>query len=387
MYIRRELFAAIQGKLLQKKIVVLFGARQTGKTTFIRSLLKEISGKKLRINADDKMYADVLSSRDLQQLRGLVEGYDVLFIDEAQRISEIGLNLKLLHDEIPELKIIVTGSSSFDLSGKINEPLTGRKHIFQMFPLSMQEMLSMGNRFELHQRLNEFLIYGMYPEVCMLTNINDKTDSLYEIGNSYLLKDVTELQNLKHETKLRHLLQLLAYQIGSEVSINELSKRLQISRDAVNNYLSLLEKAFVIFRLSGYSRNLRKEVTKMDKYYFYDNGIRNMLIDNFKRLDFRNDIGQLWENFIVAERKKYLANHNIRCSAYFWRTYTGAELDYIEEGNESLKAWEIKFSKKTNRPHQSFIQAYPDATTHYVTKGNYWEFISRLHINSLKDND
>ncbi|MDA3910435.1 MAG: ATP-binding protein [Bacteroidales bacterium] len=376
MYVKRKLASSIKRKLSQNKLVVLFGARQTGKTTFIRSLMSDLKGRKLRVNADEKMYAEVLSSRNLQQLKGLVEGYDILFIDEAQRIPEIGLNLKLLHDEIPELKVIVTGSSSFDLSGKINEPLTGRKQIYQMFPLSMQEMLYTGNRFELNQRLNEFLIYGMYPEVCMLTNISDKADALYEIGDSYLLKDVTELQNLKHETKLRHLLQLLAYQIGSEVSVNELSKRLQISRDAVNNYLSLLEKAFVIFRLGGYSRNLRKEVTKMDKYYFYDNGIRNMLIDNLKVLDFRNDIGQLWENFIVSERKKYLSNSNIRSSPYFWRIYTGAELDYIEEGNETLKAWEIKYSKKTKRPHQSFIQAYPNAKTYYVTKDNYWEFIS-----------
>jgi len=376
MYIKRKLHAAIKSKLSQNKVVVLFGARQTGKTTFIRSLLADLNGRKLRVNADQKTYADVLSSRNLQQLRGLVDGYNYLFIDEAQRISEIGLNLKLLHDEIPQLKIIVTGSSSFDLSGKINETLTGRKQIYQMFALSMEEMLATGNRFELNQRLDEFLIYGMYPEVCMLNNLNDKTDALYEIGNSYLLKDVTELQNLKHETKLRHLLQLLAYQIGSEVSVQELSKRLQISRDAVNNYLSLLEKSFVIFRLGGYSRNLRKEVTKMDKYYFYDNGIRNMLIDNLKVLDFRNDIGQLWENFIVSERKKYLYNNGIRCSSYFWRTYTGAELDYIEEGGDTLKAWEIKYNKKTNRPHQSFVKAYPNATTHYVTRDNYWEFIS-----------
>ncbi len=377
MYIRRKLSDAIKRKLSQNKIVVLFGARQTGKTTFIRSLLSEISGKKLRVNADDRMYADVLSSRNLSQLKGLVEGYDLLFIDEAQRVPEIGLNLKLLHDEIPQLKIVVTGSSSFDLSGKINEPLTGRKQIYQMHPFSMEEMLETGNRFELDRRLDEFLIYGMYPEVTTLTNISDKQDALYEIGNSYLLKDITELQNLKHETKLRHLLQLIAYQIGSEVSINELSKRLQISRDAVNNYLSLLEKAFVIFRLGGFSRNLRKEVTKMDKYYFYDNGIRNMLIDNMKVLDYRNDIGQLWENFIVAERKKYLTNNNIKRSSYFWRTYTGAELDYIEVGDNAINAWEIKYNKKTKRPHQSFVQAYPEAKTSYVNKTNYWEFVSQ----------
>lgn len=376
MYIPRKIQNSIHNYLDKNKIVVLYGARQTGKTTLVNQILNDVDEKVLRINADQKIYVDLLSSRDLMQIKGLVDGYDVLFIDEAQRIPEIGINLKIIHDEIPGLKVIVTGSSSLHLAGKIQEPLTGRKRVFHLFPFTLQELEIKHNRFELERQLENFMIYGQYPEVMTTTNINEKENLLYEIGNSYLFKDVTDLQNLKHENKLRELLMLLAFQIGSEVSINELSKKLSISRDAVTNYIHLLEHAFIIFRLSGFSRNLRKEVTKMDKFYFYDNGIRNMIIENYKPINKRNDVGQLWENFIISERYKYLKNNNIHCNSYFWRTYTGSELDYLEENAGELNGWEFKFNKKTFKVPQAFLANYENAKASLVNKHNLWNFVS-----------
>jgi len=283
--IKRAIEQQVLDEILGKhKVIIIYGARQVGKTTMVNSVLSTITCKKLLINADEKKYGEVLSSRDFRQLYGLVQGYDLLFIDEAQRISDIGINLKILHDQLPELKIIVTGSSSFDLANKITEPLTGRILVHNLYPISFYELGKMHTPFELSERVPEALIYGTYPEVFSISNITTKKRYLEQLTQSYLYKDIFELADVRNSLKIQKLLKLLAYQIGSEVSLAELGKTLEMSKDTVARYIDLLEKSFVIFRLSGLHRNLRKEVSKMDKIYFYDLGIRNIVIDNLNSL-------------------------------------------------------------------------------------------------------
>ncbi len=376
MKIKRKLSDNIIHKLLNtNKIAVIYGARQTGKTTLAKDIIKETGLKTLSINADKEEYIDILSSKNLTKLSSLTHGYELLFIDEAQRIPEIGLNLKILIDEIPNLRILVTGSSSLDIASKISEPLTGRKQIYTLFPLSVQETSLNKNYFEINQELEESMIFGMYPEVYTTVNMKDKIDLLAEISTSYLYKDILDLSNIKYPRKIRDLLRLLAFQIGSEVSINELSNNLRISQDTVETYIDLLEKSFVIFRLSGFSRNLRKEITKRDKFYFYDLGIRNAVIKNFNYLDFRNDKGGLWENFVIIERKKYLENNRKHANTYFWRTYTGAELDYVEEFSGKLHGYEIKYSKIKKKPPETWIREYKGSGYTSINKDNYLDIV------------
>lgn len=360
-----------------KKIIVLYGARQVGKTTLIKEVLKHFDGKVLEVNADERPYWEILSSRDLARLRAFVEGYDLLFIDEAQRIPDIGINLKILHDKIPDLKIIVTGSSSLDLANRMKEPLTGRTWTYTLFPVALSEWrnYSDANAFETTTALETFLRYGMYPEVFSFDTNAKKERYLNEITGSYLYKDILALANIRFPEKLLQLLNLLAFQIGSEVSIQELSQSLQIHREAVLNYIDLLEKTFVIFRLSGFSRNLRKEVTKMSKVYFYDLGVRNAIINNFSELAARNDVGLLWENFLIAERIKHNTYRQHFANYYFWRTYDNAEVDLIEETGEHLTAFEFKWGKKKSRAPQSWTEAYPNAEYSCINPENFLELL------------
>jgi hypothetical protein len=357
------------------KIVIIYGARQVGKTTLVRELIKTLSYKTLQINADELRYQTVLSSRDLPQMLRLVEGYELVFIDEAQRIPDVGINLKILHDALPELKIIVTGSSSFELANKTKEPLTGRTWTYELFPISVGELRNDFNAFEIDEKLENLLLYGSYPDIFNLKSTTDKKDHLRELSSAYLYKDILELSSIRHADKLSKLLQLLAFQVGSEVSLNELGNALEMSKGTVASYIDLLEKSFVLFRLSGFSRNLTKEVSKMDKIYFYDLGIRNVLIENFQPLHLRQDIGGLWENFLIIER--YKRNHygNQRANSYFWRTYTGAELDYVEEAAGKIDGFEFKFTKKRAKIPTSWAENYPNAGFEVVNKGNYQKFI------------
>lgn len=357
------------------KIILLFGPRQVGKTTLVRELLEILPGKSLEINGDDLDYTEILSSRSLRRLSRLVKGVDILFVDEAQRIPEIGLNLKLLHDNFPDLKIIATGSSSFDLANKTSEPLTGRSWSYTLLPIAWCELVSDISYFELDQRLDEFLIFGNYPGLTMLEKPEDKIAYLRELTRSYLYKDVFELGNLKYARKLQDLVKLLALQMGSEVSMNELANALQIAKETVMHYIDLLEKAFVVFRLSGFSRNLRKEITRHDKVFFYDTGIRNAIIENFNPPSLRNDNGKLWENFLLVERMKNQLYTGQNKNRYFWRTYTGAELDYVEEGNGILAGFEFKFSNKTARPPGNWLETYPEASFETINRENYADFI------------
>ena len=357
------------------KIIILYGARQVGKTTLIKLLLKTHFNKILEINADQKKFQDVLSSTDLNQLKRLVSGYNLLFIDEAQRIPNIGLNLKILHDNIPNLKIIATGSSSFELANKVSEPLTGRTWTFTLFPISILELNELNNPFEIDEKIPEFLTFGMYPEIFSYENDLDKMDYLKELINSFLYKDLLELSQIKNSGKIYDLLRLLAFQIGSTVSYNELGKKLGLSTDTVISYIDLLEKVFIIYRLPGFSKNLRKEITKNKKVYFYDVGIRNALIEDYTIPEKRSDIGHLWENFIITERIK--KNNYVRAhlNSFFWRTYTGAELDYLEQGGGQLSGVEIKWGNKTVKAPKSWIENYKGADFKTVNSKNYQDFV------------
>lgn len=376
--IPRELQHRILDKLMHSnKVVIVYGARQVGKTTLSQEILSEMKGKILRINADQQPHHDVLSSRDLSMLKGLVSGYDVLFIDEAQRIPDIGINLKIMHDEIPDLRILVTGSSSLDLANRIKEPLTGRTWTFKLYPVSIGELQKqMGfNNFEMQLKVEEWMRYGLYPELLQLENFDEKRIYLDEITNSYLYKDILTLANIRYPEKLRQLLKLLAFQIGNLISIHELAINLQVNRDTVINYLDLLEKSFVIFRLRGLSRNLRKEITSMDKIYFLDLGVRNSIIENFNQLNYRTDLGALWENFLIVERIKRNEYHKDFFNTYFWRTHTGAELDYVEEKDGILSGYEFKWNSRKQTAPKTWMDTYANSTFKVVERSNFMDFL------------
>lgn len=364
------------------RVIIIYGPRQVGKTTLVRLITQKFEGKVLEINADDIDYTAILSSRSLRKMRELVDSYDLLFIDEAQRIPDIGINLKLLYDSLPNLKIVATGSSSFDLANKIQEPLTGRAWTFQLMPIGVCELAALHTRFELNQMLEDWLVFGNYPALSDISNRNLKGNYLQEIVRSYLFKDVLTIGAIKYPPKMRDLVRLLAYQIGATVSFNELANTLQIAKETVVHYIDLLEKTFVVFRLSGFSRNLRKEVVKSDKVYFYDLGIRNALIENFNPLSMRNDSGALWENFLIIERIKTQTYRREGANRYYWRTYTGSELDYVENKNGQLYGFEFKFNQKIARPPASWQATYPEAVFQNVNKDSFFRFFVRRIIHS-----
>lgn len=376
--IQRILTDQIQGRIKKPdKVIILYGARQVGKTTLIREALKNQTGRVLEISADQMIYNDIFSGRDFSKMKGLVSGYNILFIDEAQRIPDIGIHLKILHEGLPDLKIIVTGSSSLDLANQINEPLTGRTWTYKLYPVSAAEWkeYSGSNPFELQQKLSEWLRYGMYPETLTLDNHEDKRQYLNELTTSYLYKDILEIGNVRYPQKIRQLLKLLSYQIGNLIAIQELANTLQINRETVLHYIDLLEKSFVIFRLGAFSRNLRKEITTKDKIYFYDLGIRNALIENYSPIDVRPDLGAMWENFLLTERKKKMEYARMYPGMYFWRTYTGSELDYVEENDGVLSGYEIKWQSKSVRQPQSWKETYGDNAWKLIHRDNFEEFV------------
>jgi len=375
MKIDRAIKSTIINELNEgKKVIVLFGARQTGKTTLSNEILNEVDGKILTVNADESRYIEALSSRNLDTLKLLIDDADILFIDEAQQVPEIGINLKIIRDNLPNMKILVTGSSSLDLSDAIKEPLTGRVSTHELYPVSLLELREQFSVFDLQSRLEEFMVFGMYPELFQYPQSSKKEKYLRELASSYLFKDIFKISGIRHKRVISDLLKLLAFQAGSEVSLNELASNLKISQETVANYIDLLEQTFIIFRLGGFSRNLRKEISKRDKIYFWDTGVRNMLINNFNMLNLRTDIGSLWENFMVAERLKYLSYTENYAESYFWRTYTGAEIDYVEEKNGELFAWEIKYKKARIKVPATWAENY-GKNFKVVTRDNFWEFV------------
>lgn len=376
MFIPRALTNHILKNLITtKKGVIIYGARQVGKTTLANEIIKKLNKKVLIINGDQSKYLDIISSRDLSKIKSLVSGYNLLFIDEAQRIPEIGINLKIILDNIKDLKVLVTGSSSLNLASKIAEPLTGRVWSYHLYPISFLELANFKNEFELNDNLEERLIYGSYPEIFSYQSNEQKKEYLQNISDAYLYKDIIEFKDIKNSTKIRDLLKLLAFQIGSEVSLTELGRSLEMSKDTVSRYLELLEKSFIIFRLKGFNRNLRKEVSKMNKIFFYDLGIRNVLIDNLKALKDRNDQGALWENFLIIERLKLNEAKQDFVSSFFWRTHTGAELDLIEEKGGKLFGYEFKYGKKTVKAPLGWLKTYSNSEFKCINKDNYLKFI------------
>lgn len=355
------------------KVILLYGPRQVGKTTLVKTVLKD-QADVLMINADQLIYNEVFSSRDLRKMQELIGSHRVLFIDEAQNIPDIGINLKILHDEMPDLRIIATGSSSLDLANITREPLTGRTKTFYLYPLSAREIADTHSVFELRQHLESWILYGSYPGIASLQSVSEKKQQLEELTSAYLYRDVLQLSGIKHADKVRKLLQLLALQIGSLVSFNELGQSLGMSQETVTHYIDLLEKGFVLFRLPGYSNNPRKEITKMGKVFFYDTGIRNTLINNFNPLDLRNDTGHLWENYLIVERMKRQRYAGERADGFFWRTYDRAEVDYVEVANGAVNGFEMKW-KKEAASSQAWRSAYPKAGFETVNRDNFTDFI------------
>ena len=376
MYIKRWITQEIQKKLSLKKgkIIILYGARQVGKTSLAEKILKNLKGKTLNLKGGEEQTSMIFSCRSLAKMKSLVSGYDLLFIDEAQKIKDIGLNLKILHDSLPHLKIIVTGSSSFELASAIHEPLTGRNWTYHLYPIAFCEMKHYWNDHELSQKMRDSLVYGSYPELFSLENALDKQEYLYSLSRDYLYKDIFEVEGIRNSQKIKKLLRLLAFQIGQEVSLTEIGKQLEMNKKTVERYIDLLEKFFVIFPLTGFRRNLRKEVSQKPKIYFRDLGMRNALINNFNLLEDRNDIGMLWENFIITERLKYNVYRKHFSSSYYWRTYTGAELDYVEEAGGRLSGYEIKWKKKALAP-LSWKESYK-AGYNCINSENFLKFIS-----------
>lgn len=366
------------GSLLQpQRVLIIYGPRRVGKTTLLKQFLATTSFRYKLDTGDNIRTQQVLSSQNLPLLREYAEGYDLLALDEAAQIPNIGMGLKLIVDNLPNIRVIATGSSSFDLSHQIGEPLTGRKRTLTLYPIAQLELLSQHNRYELKEKLEEFLIFGSYPEVVTARTKKEKITILQELVDSYVFKDILTLERVKGTKILLDLLKLLAFQIGNQVSLNELSIQLGIDVKTVGRYLDLLEKTFIITRLGGFSRNLRSEITSKSKYFFLDNGVRNAVIAQFNPLDSRNDTGQLFENFIIMERTKKRSYKGIYGTAYFWRTHQQQEIDLIEERDGKLFAYECKWSvkKKVVAPKE-WISIYPNATFAVITAQTYLDFIT-----------
>jgi hypothetical protein len=375
--INRAIFNEIKAQIKTGRVLLLLGARRVGKSHLLRQVISELNPSELLLlNGEDQTTIDRMAVRSVENFKLLLGNAKFLFIDEAQNIPDIGTKLKLLVDEIPNVHVIVTGSSMFELTNKLGEPLVGRSHIIQLFPFAQLEYQPYENIIETDSRLEQRLIYGSYPELIHLPDIEEKKDYLEGLVNSYLLKDILAYEGIKKADKIIDLLRLIAFQIGNEVSIDELSINLKgISRNTIESYLDLLSKVFVIYPVKGFSRNLRKEISKSNRWYFYDNGIRNALIRNYNPLNLRNDIGQLWENYLMSERMKINAYLKRRVNTYFWRTYDQQEIDLVEESGTDLSAFEFKWNKSKVKIPTAWKNNYADATFEVICKDVYLNFV------------
>lgn len=371
-----RIYDDLERYLRPNKVLVLYGPRQVGKTTILKGFLESTPLKYRLDSGDDIRIQEILSSRNFVWIREYSQGYELVAIDEAQKIPYIGESLKIMVDNLPGIQIVVTGSSSFELAGQIGEPLTGRKITLILYPVAQLELKDLYNPFDLKGNLEEYLIFGGYPEVTAATNREEKIQIINEITGSYLLKDILELKKIKSSKILLDLLRLLSFQLGNQVSLRELAGQLGIDYKTVARYIDILEKGFVLYNLRGFSRNLRKEITKKSKYYFYDNGIRNAIISNFNPLSLRNDAGMLWENFLVMERMKKQSYSNIYANNYFWRTWDQKEIDFIEEREGKLFGFEFKWGKKRVKMPKEWIGTYPEAEFLVIDKENYLNFIA-----------
>lgn len=364
----------IQKKLFKGKAILLFGPRQSGKSTLIESLLKQVGQEWLYLNGDEADVREILTNTTSAKLKLLAGRNKIVFIDEAQRVNNIGLTLKLFTDQLKDIQVIATGSSAFELSSQVNEPLTGRKYEFMLYPLCFEEMVGHHGLLEEKRLLEHRMIYGYYPEI--VTNQGQETALLKLIANSYLYKDLLNLEQIKKPVLLEKLVKALALQVGSEVSYNELAKTVGADKETIEKYIDLLEKAFVLFRLPALSRNVRNEIKKGKKVYFYDCGIRNAIINNFNPINSRTDAGALFENYFISERLKYLRYHGMDTTQYFWRTTQQQEIDLIEEERGKMRAYEVKLNDTSRiRFPKTFIDNYINAVFFKVSQSNVEEFL------------
>lgn len=372
----KRFYSELSQYLEAGKVLVVFGPRQVGKTTLVQDFLSETSLKFKLETGDNIKIQTLFASQDLQKILSYAEPYELIVIDEAQKIPHVGVALKMIVDHLPDIKIIVTGSSSFDLAGQIGEPLTGRKKTLTLFPLSQLELKDEFGSYELEQRLHAYLIYGSYPEIITARTDEEKKTKIEEIAHSYLLKDILELERVKSSKILLDLLRLIAFQIGKEVSLTELGTQLGIDRKTIARYLDIFEKSFILFNVRGFSRNLRKEVSKSSRYYFYDLGVRNALIANFNPIELRNDVGELWENFVFIERLKKRSYKNLFANVYFWRTWDQKEIDIVEERDGKLFGYECKWSPSKMKAPKDWLETYPEASFEIIDRRNYLDFVS-----------
>jgi predicted AAA+ superfamily ATPase len=366
----RSIEASIRDKINSGKAIIVVGARQVGKTTLIREILKGLDY--LFLDVDDPFTRNLLMSPNTEQIRTMIGQHTFVFLDEAQRIPGIGLTLKIITDQFKEAQLLVSGSSSFDLGQAFNEPLTGRKWEYELFPLSWEEYENGTGFLKSEQQVEDRLLFGMYPDV--INNQGKEREILKNLVNSYLYRDILAFSDIRKPEVLEKLLQALALQTSNEVNYNELSQLVGINKVTVQNYIDILEKGYIVFRLNSFSRNLRNEIRQNRKIYFYDNGIRNMIIGNFSPLDLRMDKGALWENFLVSERLKQNHYKNTFAKMYFWRTKQQQEIDLIEEKDGKISAFEIKWNSKNAKIPQSFLKTY-DATGYSIDRENFREFV------------
>ena len=358
-----------------QKAALVFGARRVGKTVLLNQILKRYEKTALLLNGEDYNTHTLLEERTAANYRRLLTGKDILAIDEAQNIPDIGCKIKLILDEVSGIRVIASGSSSFDLQNMAGEPLVGRSSNFFLTPFSHNEISVQENALEVKQNLESRLVYGSYPEVTLMETPRQKEEYLRDIINAYLLKDILTLDGLRNSSKMRDLCRLIAFQMGSEVSCEELGRQLSMNKATIEKYLDLLSKVFVIFRLGAYARNLRKEITKPGKWYFYDNGIRNAIIGNFSPIALRQDTGVLWESYLISERLKNMHNTGTHNNFYFWRTYDQQEIDLLEESGNELYAFEFKWGDKLPKIPAAFAAAYPHAVYKVINPKTYLNFL------------
>jgi len=373
--IERKIEKLILDKVQANKVIVISGARRVGKTFLIKKILQECNFEYLFLNGEDLNTHLLLSKRSVENYRQVLGSRKLLVIDEAQKVPEIGEILKLMVDEIEGLHIIVSGSSALDLFNQTGEPLTGRKYSYTLFPFCEAEYDNAENKVSKPDKLKQRLVFGNYPELLHIPDNSDKKQYIAEIINSYLLKDILLFENIKNSSKIINLLRLIAFQIGSEVSYQELGKQLSISKNTVEKYLDLLSKVFIIHKVEGFSRNLRKEISKSSRWYFYDNGIRNAIVANFNQLVVRNDIGLLWENYMISERIKFQQYNRMIVNNYFWRTYDQQEIDWVEERDGTLFAYEFKWGEKKVKTPGAWSRAYPESEFFVITPTNYHDWL------------
>ena len=369
-------FSQIEPLLKPNKVVVIYGPRRVGKTTLLNEFLKTTKLKYRLDSGENIRIQEILGSQDFKKIGEYIGGNELIAIDEAQNIKGIGLGLKIIVDNFPDIKVIATGSSSFDLAGQIGEPLVGRKTTINLYPFAQLELAQEQNAFDLKQKLEDFLLFGSYPNVYTAKTKDEKISALNDIADSYLLKDVLAIDRVKKPKIIIDLVKMLALQIGSEVSLTELAQNLSVNLNTIAKYLDILEKGFVIISCGALKRNLRNEIRGKKKYYFYDNGVRNALLSQFNGLSLRNDTGALWENFIFTERLKSRAYKNIYANYYFWRSYQQKEIDLVEEYGGVLHGYEFKFTGDAAKPKE-FFEAYPQSTFEVINKENYLDFLTK----------